>query len=566
MASTLNITARVTDKTKKGTDSASRRIGGVTKKIGGLNKAAKLAALGVAGIGLAGIAIGAKLIGNFLATGDALDKLNKKTGIAIEDLSSMSFALGQGGTDLETFEKGLGTFAKGFADATLKGTGPFVDGLALVGLELEELQGLDPVAQFDLMADAIAGIEDPMLRSAAAQKIFGGAGKDLLPTLLEGSEGLEKLRQEAHDTGAVMSTDAAQGAAKFNDAIQSAKGFLKGLALKGFSVVLPALISFGDLLKDKVGPVIRDTIIPAFRRLGEKFGELVRPWKEQLKPALEKMIGLFGGGGGGGGENSLKGILKGLEKYFEIATEIWGAVITVVIELIINQIALLIDVFVGVISFFKAVFKGDWAAAWQAIKDIFGAFIDAIIGRIEIFIGFAKDIFAVFGVDIGAIFQDMWDLIRGGANAFVQFFKTTIPNGIKGAINAIIGLIEAWPNAYVSAFNAIIKLWNGFSISTPAVKLLGKTVIPAFRFDTPDLPTFPRVRIPRLQAGGIVTRRTLAELGEAGPEAVIPLGRGLGRLGGTRINVTVQGSVLTEYALETVVSNIVTKLARQGVI
>ena len=211
MASTLNITARVVDKTKKGVDSANKRIGGLTKRVGGLGKVAKLAAIGIAGIGLAGVAIGVKLISGLLSTGDALDKLNKKTGIAIEDLSAMSFVLGQGGTDLATFEKGLGTLAKGFADAKLKGTGPFADGLELIGLELEELEGLDPISQFDLLADAIKEIEDPLLRSAAAQKIFGGAGKDLLPVLLDGSEGMDRLRQEAIDTGRVMSTEAAQG-------------------------------------------------------------------------------------------------------------------------------------------------------------------------------------------------------------------------------------------------------------------------------------------------------------------------------------------------------------------
>jgi hypothetical protein len=42
-----------------------------------------------------------------------------------------------------------------------------------------------------------------------------------------------------------------------------------------------------------------------------------------------------------------------------------------------------------------------------------------------------------------------------------------------------------------------------------------------------------------MAAGGIVTRPTLAMIGEAGPEAVVPLGRG----GGGDVNIIVQGSV-----------------------
>ena len=566
MASTLNITARVNDRTKKGIDSANKRVGSLTGKIGGLKKAAKFAAIAVAGIAIAGVAIGVKLIGGLLSAGDALDKLNKKTGISIEELSALSFVLGQGGTNLETFEKGLATFAKGLADAQLKGTGPFADGLELIGLELEDLKGLDPVGQFDLLADAISAVEDPMLRSAAAQKVFGGAGKDLLPTLLEGSEGMARLRQEAEDTGRVMSTEAAQGAARFNDAIDSAKGFLKGLVLQGFSVVLPALLNFADFLKEKVGPIIRDTIIPAIRDFGDGIGNLVKPWKEKLEPALKKMIALFSGGGESGGASSLKGVLEAVKKTFEIVSEVIGAVIVLAVELIINNIVTLIEAFVGLVEFVKAVLSGDWAAAWDAITVIFQAFVDRVLGIIRPFLDLARRLFEIFGVDIGNIFGNIWQSAEDGANAFVRFFTTTVPNGIKGAINAIIGLIEAWPNAYVAAFNAILKAWNNFSISTPAVKLLGKTVIPSFRFDTPNLPLVPRVTIPRLQAGGIVTRRTLAEIGESGPEAVIPLGRGAGRLGSTTINVHVAGSVLTQHALETVVSNIATKLRRQGVI
>jgi hypothetical protein len=52
-------------------------------------------------------------------------------------------------------------------------------------------------------------------------------------------------------------------------------------------------------------------------------------------------------------------------------------------------------------------------------------------------------------------------------------------------------------------------------------------------FDVPD--------IPMLAAGGIVTGPTLAMIGEAGPEAVIPLDR-MGQMGGgTTVNINVNG-------------------------
>jgi hypothetical protein len=54
-------------------------------------------------------------------------------------------------------------------------------------------------------------------------------------------------------------------------------------------------------------------------------------------------------------------------------------------------------------------------------------------------------------------------------------------------------------------------------------------------FDFPQMP-----EIPALAEGGIVKRPTLALVGEAGPEAVIPLNRAMGGgMAGNTINITV---------------------------
>lgn len=65
-----------------------------------------------------------------------------------------------------------------------------------------------------------------------------------------------------------------------------------------------------------------------------------------------------------------------------------------------------------------------------------------------------------------------------------------------------------------------------------------------------------------LAHGGIVTRPTVALIGEAGPEAVVPLDRGFG---GVVVNVTVQGSVVTEAELaRTIERRLDLVLQRQG--
>ena len=128
----------------------------------------------------------------------------------------------------------------------------------------------------------------------------------------------------------------------------------------------------------------------------------------------------------------------------------------------------------------------------------------------------------------GVIFGTVWQGIKTGWNAFKGFWVKTVPAGFKIGINAIISGIEAIPNAFIAGMNEMIKAWNRFSINTPAVKVLGKTVIPSISWNTPDIPLFQRVSIPRLAEGGIVPATPggrLVVVGEGGQdEEIRPLG------------------------------------------
>jgi hypothetical protein len=64
--------------------------------------------------------------------------------------------------------------------------------------------------------------------------------------------------------------------------------------------------------------------------------------------------------------------------------------------------------------------------------------------------------------------------------------------------------------------------------------------------------------------GGIVNRPTMAMIGEAGAEAVIPLDR-MGSMG-TRVTVNVAGSVISEGQLQSVIQDVLYNLNRTGAV
>ena len=468
-------------------------IDGSTKRIGsrldGIRGAAKGVALGIAGIGVAGVAVGVKLVGDFLSTADAIGKMATRTGIGVEELQRLDFVLQQNGSSIEVFEKGILTAAKGLEDARTKGTGPFADGIKELNIDLADLEGLSPDELFKVLAEEISKVPDPLKQAAIAQKVFGGAGKELLPTLKSGAEGIAALSAEADKNANIMSEDAVRGAEQFNDAINSAKQFVLGFLTGGIAKLIPELV--------KLGKLITETVVPAFR--------------EHLQPIIQAFV---------------KDYLPTLQKVFGVVFKIIYEVVKLAVGFVINDLKFLLTTIKGVIDLVSALIRGDWTAAWQALRDIVNGALNFLRTKVELVINFVRGIFNAFGIDINNVFVRMGNAGARFVNRIVGFFTQSIPNKIKGGINAIIRSFQFIPDSFTSALNSVIRAWNNFSVRTPAVTVFGKTVVPAITFNTPNVPTFKNVRLPRLQQGGIAVSDTVARIGDGGePEAVVPLSR-----------------------------------------
>ena len=146
-----------------------------------------------------------------------------------------------------------------------------------------------------------------------------------------------------------------------------------------------------------------------------------------------------------------------------------------------------------------------WNAAFRLGAVILAAGIAGVIyiftvlpGKIAGFVGRLPRI-------IGGAFKDAWDWakreVREGANAIIDFVQT-LPRRISGFMRNVGGSIF---NGLKSGINAVISGFNsGINRVAGAVHI--------------SLPN-----IPLLAAGGLITSPTLAVVGEAGKEAVIPM-------------------------------------------
>lgn len=157
--------------------------------------------------------------------------------------------------------------------------------------------------------------------------------------------------------------------------------------------------------------------------------------------------------------------------------------------------------------------------ALYAFRDQIGSFVGAAVNLFKEFANFAYSIlveplvsnFQFIVAQAQSIFPRIGEAIR---NAF-----TGVQDFVKGIINNIIGAFERFANSAISALNAVIRAAN---------KLPGVNISLAPSVSIPRLAEggyATAAGIKQFAKGGIVNKGTLAIVGEAGPEYIIPEGK-----------------------------------------
>ncbi len=159
--------------------------------------------------------------------------------------------------------------------------------------------------------------------------------------------------------------------------------------------------------------------------------------------------------------------------------------------------------------------------SWQIIQGFIGFFRDKVWPVIRWVIDKVKLGFQVMWSTVAGVWNAVWAKV-----AWVRDKLYTAAMAIKGFF---VGIWDGIKDAAQAAFDWVRDIWNrtlggkGFHIPGTSVDF----------------------KIPMLAAGGIVTRPTLALVGESGPEAVIPLRRNAGladNTGGGDVHIHVHGS------------------------
>lgn len=207
-------------------------------------------------------------------------------------------------------------------------------------------------------------------------------------------------------------------------------------------------------------------------------------------------------------------VLNAIKTTFSTILESIKNTVTTVFNAIKSTITTIINAVSTTISTVLNSIKTTFSTILESIKTTVNTIFNAIKSTITTIMGTIQSGISTALSSIKTTWSNMWESMK---TTVINIFNG-IWSSIKGVINSIIGGVEKMANGVINGINGMIRALNNLSFDVPdwVPEIGGET----FGF---NISTIGNISIPRLAKGGVVDQATLAMVGEAGQEAVVPL-------------------------------------------
>jgi hypothetical protein len=428
--------------------------------------------------------------------GPSSNQANIKAVITAEDKASKTLRdFGEEGNKLgQKLKAGLliaGTAAVGFAAASIKAFTESQNVMAQTEAVLKSTGGVAGVSakQVQDLANSLQNVtkfsDETIQQGQNLLLTFTKISKDIFP---EATEVMLDMSQ-------ALGQDVKASAIQLGKALQD--------PILGVTALRRVGVNFNDAQRDVIKNLVETGRSAEAQRLilnelKVEFGNSARAAGETFAGKLEILKNKFSDIQEGIGHfivNALFGLVASFQR-------VWGSIQTVVnaiVGFLQPSLSALFNVFVThLLPSLQRLHAALEPALSQVLRVVAGILGVTLIAAIHIIVN---------GLNV---------LIRVLSFGISVFANVASAAGSFGSRLISIGRSIADP--FISSFNAIARAWNAtvgrlnFTIPSWVPGLGGRT------FGVPKIPT--------LAEGGVVTKPTLAMIGEKGPEAVVPLNRG----------------------------------------
>ena len=566
----------------------AQTAGGHFGKIGEIAAGLGLAK-GVEVLGQKVLDFGKESINAFQNVGKEVKLLQRYTGDSAEEMSKLRFAAEESGVSTDTLALALGKMSK--AASTVAGEKKF----EAIGVSVKDTSGHMRSASdiFTDVATKLGTMHNGVEKTNAIMQIFGRSGMDLAPLLNQGAAGIAKFKEEAQKFGLVLTQDNLDAVKKNTMAHRELHAAVEGMQVQLGQYLYPALTAITKAFSEIV-PIIAQGLKPAFKVLGEILDPVVSLIQNGTKYIVDLMsnfkIGKTVTNELGGAFDAFRPFIENIEKSFKtlhkfadsfllpIFKDVAGFIknefiqyfktiahvvmddIIPAFETIVNKVSKALQPAIESVTKALSDHKDQFEAVLHAIEFVVHI-VDTLKNGLLKFVGaIIKDIAPFIGDVLGFAFKTVGNIISDAINFIGDFIKAiqkivsvgkSIASEIGSIFSGIASTIKSVINNIIDLVNTAIGALNSLKIHIPGTNINIGVDIP---------------KIPKLAEGGIVNSPTLALIGEAGSEAVIPLNKMGSMGGGMSVVVNVQGSVISEGQLITKVRDgLAQTMRRKGV-
>jgi phage-related protein len=454
---------------------------------------------------------------SFKALGASADEVGgafDRATVAAFDMAAAGFGSAEGnatalGKALENPIKGVTALARmgtTFTDQqreqirVLQESGDLLGAQELILAEVE--------SQYGGVAAATANASDKL--GIAFDNIKEQAGTALLPVFAELVEGILPVTEALGEQLAGAFTELAP---VLTDIVKELPGLIKS-----FMPLIPVLGNVAAIFFELISKVL-----PPFVSLIER----LLPVFEELAPILADVI--------------IEAFDALIPVFFEIVDALLP-IVTALLPVLLDLVKTMAPIVIKLVQAFLPLI--------QAVLPLLISFIQFLVPVLST----VAQIISILLVNAVNWFVKTLADFMNFLSPFAKFFENTfggIGNFFYGIINGMIGMWEGFANAVIDGVNFVIRALNRIQVSAPAW-LTELTGIKSFGINISEL---SRIALPRvaLAEGGIVTGPLNALIGEAGPEAVIPLDK---LPMGNTYNITINANVADARLGEVVVNAI----------
>ena len=175
---------------------------------------------------------------------DAADQI----GISVQSLQVFQKAASESGVSAEELNSSLLKMNANIGQALITGAGGAADALKRMGLSLDQINGMKPDKQFELIAQKLMEVSNVAERSALARDLFGKQGDKIVKIVKD----LEEMRNKMEALGMLISPEQQASLDLAGDAVDGLIGMFSTGLKKAVADLSPYIIAISLAIEDAV--------------------------------------------------------------------------------------------------------------------------------------------------------------------------------------------------------------------------------------------------------------------------------------------------------------------------